>query len=317
MADFTGFFAAYSGTPNGSGLNPLIEEIEGAVTLTSADGDFDVGESFDIDVDLEPPTVPFPVTVNLTFRFEGIIEQGGVQFPVFFTDDPDIIALYPDGVYVVGVSQDVTPLPTVPLELDIPGSLQVQDFIICFLAGTGIATPTGGVAIETLSIGDPVLTADGRTVAVKWVGRQTVSTRFGAPDRLRPVRIATGALGDGLPRRDLCLTADHALLIDGLLVNAGALVNGTTITREPLDRFDGSYTAYHVETANHELILAEGAPAETFVDYVGRKAFDNHAEYLALYGAEPALPEMAQPRITAAHHLPPALRARLGIDRAA
>jgi hypothetical protein len=51
----------------------------------------------------------------------------------------------------------------------------------CFLAGTLIATPTGAVPVETLAIGDPILTADGRTVPVKWLGRQTLSTRFGLP----------------------------------------------------------------------------------------------------------------------------------------
>lgn len=151
----------------------------------------------------------------------------------------------------------------------------------------------------------------------KWIGRQTVSTRFDPADRLRPVRMSAGALGNGIPLRDLCLTADHALLIDGLLVNAGVMVNGTTITREPLDQFDGAYTVYHIETEAHDVILAEGAPAETFVDYIGRQAFDNHDEYISLYGETGSFREMSRPRVTAARHLPAALRARLGLDRAA
>jgi len=110
--------------------------------------------------------------------------------------------------------------------------------------------------------------------------------------------------------RDLVLTADHALLIDGLLVNAGALVNGTSIDYVPLSELGESYTVYHVETENHDVILAEGAPAETFIDYAGRQAFDNYGEYVALYGEERIIPEMAYPRVSSARMLPSAMRRR-------
>ena len=72
-------------------------------------------------------------------------------------------------------------------------------------------------------------------------------------------------------------------------------------------------TVYRVKTENHEMILANGVPAETFIDYVGRAAFDNHAEYLDLYGCERLIPEMPAPRISTARLLPEAIRARLGI----
>jgi hypothetical protein len=187
----------------------------------------------------------------------------------------------------------------------------------CFLAGTRIDTPSGPVAVENLRVGDLILTADGASVGVLWVGRQTISTRFAPAARLMPVCIDAGALGHRLPRRHLRVTADHALLIDGVLVTAGALVNGSTIRHLALSDFGGSYTVYHIETEAHEIILAEGMRAETYIDYVGRQAFENHAEYLALYGADRPIAEMPQPRITTARHLPPALRARLGMERAA
>tara|TARA_A100001391_G_scaffold145193_1_gene102781 strand:+ start:513 stop:761 length:249 start_codon:yes stop_codon:yes gene_type:complete len=72
-------------------------------------------------------------------------------------------------------------------------------------------------------------------------------------------------------------------------------------------------TVYRVKTENHEMILANGVPAESFIDYVGRAAFDNHAEYLDLYGCEQLIPEMPAPRISTARLLPEAIRARLGI----
>ncbi|WP_439138116.1 Hint domain-containing protein [Roseicyclus sp.] len=184
---------------------------------------------------------------------------------------------------------------------------------VCFGAGTLIATPEGETSVEALRIGDLILTADGRAVPVKWIGRQTIVSLF-AGDRARPVRVAAGALGDGLPHTDLVLTADHALILDGLAINAGALVNGTTIALDPApDRA----TYYHVETEEHDIILANGVPAETFVDYVGRKVFDNYAEYVGIYGQERAITEMTLGRISSARMVPAALRARLAAARVA
>jgi hypothetical protein len=98
--------------------------------------------------------------------------------------------------------------------------------VACFMPGTLISTPEGARSVETFKPGDLVITAQGRAVPVRWIGRQTVSRMFGDPMRILPIRITAGALGCNLPARDLLLSPDHALLIDGLLVQAGALVNG-------------------------------------------------------------------------------------------
>jgi len=174
-----------------------------------------------------------------------------------------------------------------------------------------IATPEGEAAVEDLEIGDLVTTADGRAVPVKWIGRQTVSKLFTPAERFEPVRVAAGALGDGLPHTDLVLTADHALILDGLAINAGALVNGTTITLDPKESLPERVTYYHIETEGHEVILANGAAAETYVDYIQRAAFDNHAEYLDLYGEDRTIREMDLPRVAAARLVPPTIKARL------
>ncbi|TBX27786.1 Hint domain-containing protein, partial [Nioella sediminis] len=94
----------------------------------------------------------------------------------------------------------------------------------------------------------------------------------------------TGSLGNGLPHTDLMVTADHGMLVDGVVCHAGALVNDTTITRVPLSEMGETYTVYHIETEEHEIILANGAPAETFIDNVSRRVFDNYSEFDALYG---------------------------------
>lgn len=187
---------------------------------------------------------------------------------------------------------------------------------VCFGAGTLIATPEGEKAVETLEIGDMILTDDGKTVPVKWLGRQTVMPIF-AGERARPVRVSAGALGNGLPHTELVLTADHALIIDGLAINAGALVNGTTITQDAFDSLPERTTFYHVETEGHMVILANGSAAETYVDYVTRRSFDNYDEYVDLYGDERTIVEMDMPRVSSARLVPAAIRARLNRDVAA
>ncbi len=215
------------------------------------------------------------------------------------------------GAYVLESEQSL-------LKTDYPASFDTSlidtstPYAFCFLTGTLIATPGGEVAVETLTIGDSITTADNRTVTVKWIGRQAITRPF-IHESLDPVRIRAGALGDGLPHIDLIVSADHGMILDGLVINASALVNGRSIAFVPLADLAEGVAYYHVETENHDVILANGAPAETFIDYAGRAAFDNHAEYLDLYGAERIIPEMALPRISTARLLPDAIKARLGI----
>ncbi len=179
----------------------------------------------------------------------------------------------------------------------------------CFCAGTRIATPSGVRLVEALEAGDEVLTASGETRIVRWMGRRVVDLRFADPLRALPVRIKAGALGDGLPVQDLLVSPDHAMFLDGILVQAGAMVNGSSIVRE--GNMPPRFTYYHIETADHSLILAEGAPTETFVDNVDRMAFDNWAEYAEMVGDAEPIAEMAYPRAKAARQIPASLRAKL------
>lgn len=189
------------------------------------------------------------------------------------------------------------------------GGTDVTAEVLCFLAGTNIATPDGEVAVETLRIGQPVLTADGAAVPVRWIGIRAVATRFADPARVMPIRIRAGALGEGVPHRDLLVSPCHAIYLGGILIQAGALVNGISILRE--HRMPERFTYYHVETAGHALILAEGAAAESFVDNVDRLGFDNWAEHVTLYGNEATIAEMPYPRAKAARQVPRALREML------
>ena len=187
----------------------------------------------------------------------------------------------------------------------------------CFLTGTRIMTAEGPRRIETLAAGDLVETAEGRMTRVIWVGHRRIDARIAPLSWRELVEVEAGALGGGLPQANLWLTADHALLVDGLLVQAGALVNGRTIRWADPALVAEGYTVWHVETDAHDIILAEGAPAESYIDYVGRLAFDNADDFAGIQCDRPATPEHAAPRVTMARHLPPTLRARLGIARAA
>ena len=106
------------------------------------------------------------------------------------------------------------------------------------------------------------------------------------------------------------------MLVDCVLCEAGALVNGTTIARVPLSVLGDSYTVYHVETETHEIILANGAPAETFIDYASRRAFHNNADFEELYGDPMEMKELPYPRAANARNLPKRIKSRLGIATA-
>lgn len=146
-----------------------------------------------------------------------------------------------------------------------PLVVNATGYTMCFAAGTQIATSTGPRDVERLDIGDVIQTADGTMTPVKWVGRKTVHKLFSGP-HMQPVRIKAGALGGGLPHADLTVTADHGMVLDGLVINAAALVNGTTIDWVPMDNLPTQVTYYHIETEHHDVILANGAETETFVD---------------------------------------------------
>lgn len=241
------------------------------------------------------PGIPAPF--SLTFQGLASVPDGlGGTLSGFYATNGNITALFTSAPAPLGQTVTLSP----------------GDFVVCFLAGTMIATPGGLMAVEALSIGDTVLTPSGQAVPVRWLGRQTVSTTFGLTDEMLPVCVAAGALGDNLPLRDLRVTPGHALLLDGVLVNAGALVNGTTITRVPRAELGTDFVVYHIETDHHEIILAEGVASETFADNASRARFDNFAEYVAMFGAEARpMQERPEPRALSARQVPPSVRARI------
>lgn len=178
----------------------------------------------------------------------------------------------------------------------------------CFLQGVHIDCEHGDAAVEDLNIGDRVRLADGSLAPIRWIGQQTHFSLFADPLSALPVRIAAGALADGLPTRDLYLSPDHAVLVGDVLVHAGALVNGTTITRMTRRELPERFTYFHIELEAHAIVLAEGAPCESFVPNVSRARFENFADYLAMFGEEQEMGELAYPRAKSPRQVPPEIR---------
>jgi hypothetical protein len=175
----------------------------------------------------------------------------------------------------------------------------------CFMEGTRIATPAGERPVETLKAGDLVLTAEGRAMPVRWLGRTVVSRVFADPVRVLPVRIKAGALGEALPARDLLLSPGHGVLVDGVLAHAAALVNGCSVVQDSDAPLVFAY--YHVELDEHALLLAEGVAAESFLEGVEDMGFVNLADR-----TPPAQrTEMTYPRAKAPRQVPRAVRERL------
>jgi hypothetical protein len=93
------------------------------------------------------------------------------------------------------------------------------------------------------------------------------------------VRIEAGAFGPGRPVRDLYLSPNHAVYIDDVLIPAKHLINGSTIAQAPVDEI----TYYHVELPCHAVLLAEGLPAESYLDIGDRSNFANAGDPVALH----------------------------------
>ena len=180
----------------------------------------------------------------------------------------------------------------------------------CFLKGTSIRALGGERLFEALTPGDTLLTASGQHRAVKWIGQRSYSGRFlAANPTMQPILFASGSLGDGLPRRDLMVSPDHAMFLGGVLIPARCLVNGSTIMQQRgLKRVD----YYHVELDSHDVLLAEGAPSESFLDDDSRGMFHNADEFAAMYPNAPRSDGFCAPRVEQGAELE-AIRRRLAV----
>lgn len=158
----------------------------------------------------------------------------------------------------------------------------------CFLRGTAIRAADGWRAVEDLKIGDVIPTRFSGLQPIRWVGRNSIAGDAARRFRGRnapAVRICASAIAPGVPRVDLIVTASHSFLIDGLLFPAGSLVNGKTITTVEAPAGE-TLEFFHVRLDRHDVIDAEGAPAETMRTM--SKDDPNLEAYAQYYGVEEA-----------------------------
>lgn len=172
------------------------------------------------------------------------------------------------------------------------------DGVICFTAGTRIATPNGATLVETLSVGDMVLTQDNGPQPVLWIGsRHMTGARLFAMPRLRPVRIKTGAFGIERPDQEFLVSPEHRLLVSGrmaqdlfntteVLVAAKDLVDGRVIATDLCAR---SVTYIHLLLPHHNILWANGVATESFHPAHANLASLDDADRAHLLNAFPGL----------------------------
>jgi hypothetical protein len=151
----------------------------------------------------------------------------------------------------------------------------------CFAAGTRITTARGEVAVEAIRVGDRVrVLLGGGFAEVIWVGRRKVDCAdHPTPRKVWPVRVAAGAFRPGRPHADLFLSPDHAVFVGEVLIPIKHLINGSTIAQMTVDRV----TYNHIELAEHNVLLAEGLAAESFLDMRDGSKYANRPGPVRLY----------------------------------
>ncbi|WP_368419797.1 Hint domain-containing protein [Rhodovarius sp.] len=278
---------AFADSMNGNGGNDAIIGDAGDDTIAGGDGDDTItGSAGDdmIDAGAGDDTVIWAAgdghdTIDLGSG-TNIIDLGNNDFDVYDIGADRLIDI--EGTSSIKVVNWSTGNNSVVSSVRVDNWSTGSNSVVCILPGTLITTPDGQRPIETLTPGDIVTTPDGPR-PIRWVGRSSHSMVFlrGKPMCL-PIRIHAGALGQGLPARDLWVSPWHALLFGQTLVRAFDLINGHNVTQD----YQGQIANfYNIELDSPDIIFAEGAPVETYANHNNRAMFHNLEEYLALYGS--------------------------------
>lgn len=227
---------------------------DGASSAVEAidDGIIQVGETFDIS--FSDPTANANYAGTYTYighatPFSGFIAEANGQYYMFSNDE-------------------------VPIGTNLNGFI-AEDIPVCFAEGTRILTPLGEVPIETLRAGDLVVVpfAERRIQALRWVGHRRIEIgRMRDRHAVAPVLVRAGAFAQSVPYRDLRVSPEHAFFLEGHLVPARLLVDGVRVIHEIWCR---AVTYWHLELDQHGILIADGAPAESYLDDGNRVFFEN------------------------------------------
>lgn len=148
----------------------------------------------------------------------------------------------------------------------------IERIIICFTPGTRIATQKGEVAVEALKAGDKVFTRDNGAQTLRWVGRRDLNASdLRANPEYQPILIRQGALGNGLPERDMLVSPQHRMLITSDLAAVMFDEREVLVAAKHLTGLDGvdmvetgAVSYMHLMFDHHEVVLADGAWSESF-----------------------------------------------------
>ncbi|HVC59311.1 MAG TPA: Hint domain-containing protein [Acetobacteraceae bacterium] len=188
------------------------------------------------------------------------------------TPDPGYLIWFSANDVSYGPNDNGGAGPTFPLTFGTTGAEPMLAPTLCFVAGTTILTPHGEARVETLRVGGCVTLAAGGTARIVWIGKGKVLATRGRRSAATPVILRKGSLGDNVPNRDLRVTKGHAFHIDGVLIPVEFLVNHRSILWD--DRAQ-EVALYHIELEAHDVLLANGAPAESYRDDGNRWLFQN------------------------------------------
>ncbi|MCB1339585.1 MAG: Hint domain-containing protein, partial [Pseudooceanicola sp.] len=146
----------------------------------------------------------------------------------------------------------------------------IESVVPCFTPGTMIATPKGERAVETLAVGDRIITRDNGIQSIRWIGTRTLKGAELAA-HLMPVRIARGALGNGLPERDMLVSPNHRVLVASDKTALYFEESEVLVAAKHLTGLDGvdvvaaeDVTYIHFMFDQHEVVLSNGSWTESF-----------------------------------------------------
>ncbi len=263
-SDGDGLDDAYDATPltgaaGSNGLSPVDTDSDGTDDYLDTDSDNDgTSDTDEAGHGISQAAIDASVDVDGD-GIKDVVDEGsgwvlydGTNFGLADTDgDTD-----PDGTNAIPLIRD----------------FDYRDSIICFTAGTLILTPSGERRIETLVPGDTVVTLDNGAKPIRWIGQKTVS----ATGALAPISFSKGVVGN---HRELRVSPQHRMLAQGyraellfgepqVLVPAKSLVDDFRVTAH----YGGMVTYVHMLFDAHEIVMANGAPSESF--YPGEQGLE-------------------------------------------
>jgi hypothetical protein len=237
---------------------------DGGYVVTSISGTIDgqtitgLNDSFETLFGQAPDNKFFPNTTPL-------VDSHGLSFNTADGEQWNLCNNY--GLYTLTNDDDGNIVGSRAFDVSSSGSVP------CFAAGTRIFTANGEVPVESLNIGDLVITASGAPRPIKWLGHRSLRLENTPnPLEIQPIRIAAHAFAKNRPHTDLLVSPKHAICvtcIEDVLIEARKLINGTSIRQLNLP----NVTYWHIELETHDIILANGLPAESYLEWDNRRFF--------------------------------------------